>query len=210
LHAGLGDVIDVLETPEMAGPVGGGLLLFFWDEVQIDRRPRLACREARCYAADLVSTAEGPCLTQAGASMIRSAGATTREACSLPKPTASPSIVRHILQLDGYGAETPYFSTTEDEDVAARFAGKDGRVWFTSVDRVQGQRLRYISKAELLGLLRGKGKGDAAAARASDVMAARALVEQHAEHLVDFRSMRETVQSELVACVGILFTKARP
>jgi len=31
----------------------------------------------------------------------------------IPRPDADPSIVRHILYLDGPGRETPYLSTTE-------------------------------------------------------------------------------------------------
>jgi len=127
-----------------------------------------------------------------------------------PVPDASPSIVRHVLYLDGRGRDTPFVSTTEDEDVAERFARPDGRVWYTLVSKIEAAELRYISKAELLDLLRGKGKGDAAWPRASEVAAARALVEQNGEHLADFRRMKGRSAQDVEQCVSSLFTKERP
>ena len=133
-----------------------------------------------------------------------------RDAVSPPDPTAPESIVRHILYFEGAGRSTPYLSTTEDEDTAARFAGTAGRTWFTLVDRIQRAGLRYISNAELLGLLRGRGKGLAAWPKASEVQRARAYAEMWAEHLIDFRSQIGTAPSTLEDLVRSLFTKERP
>jgi hypothetical protein len=131
------------------------------------------------------------------------------ESVTVPDPGAPPSIVRHILYLDGAGRSTPYSSTTEDEPTAARFAGKDGRVWHTLVARVQASGLRYISKSELLSLLRGRGKGDAAWPKATEVLRARALAEEWGEHLIDFRPLKGS-SATADEVVSTLFTKERP
>ena len=134
-----------------------------------------------------------------------------QESVRLPDPAAAESIVRHVLYLDGPGRSTPYLSTTEDEEIARTvFGGKAGRVWFTTVARAQSAELRYISNAELLDLLRGKGKGDALWPRASEVMQARAFAEQWAEHLVDFRSQKGKAPDALRSLVASVFTKERP
>src|SRR5437764_837100 len=125
-------------------------------------------------------------------------------------PAADPSIVRHLLYLDGYGRPTPYLSTSELEEIAQRFAGKDGRVWYSLVQTIEALKLRYISNTELLSLLRGKGKGDAAWPKASEVQTARAFAEENAEHLVDFRNLNGVADEEMVACVQALFKLERP
>jgi hypothetical protein len=128
----------------------------------------------------------------------------------LPVPDAPTSLVRHVLYLEGAGRKTPYVSTTEDEETAERFAGKTGRVWHALVTRFQAAGLRYISNSELLGLLRGKGKGDAAWPKASEVQRARAYAEQWAEHLVDFRAQKGKSFEELNAVVRSVLTRERP
>jgi hypothetical protein len=133
-----------------------------------------------------------------------------RDEVRLPDPDASESFVRHILYLDGAGRSTPYASTTEDETIAQRFAGSDGAVWHTLVAKIQQTSVRYVSKSELLGLLRRKGMGAAAWTKASEVQQARAYVEQWGEHLVDFRALKGTPEKELRAVVTQLFTKERP
>lgn len=133
-----------------------------------------------------------------------------KAAVCLPVPQAPASIVRHVLFLEGPGRETPYLSTTEDDDVAARFAGRSGAIWWTSVAKVQAQSLRYISKGELLEVLRGKGKGDAAWPRASEVQTARAYVELWGEHLIDFRRLQASSPSEVGDVVCALFLKGSP
>lgn len=127
-----------------------------------------------------------------------------------PVPDAPGSLVRHVLYLEGAGRNTPYLSTTEDEETAKRFAGEPGRVWYTLVARIQAAGLRYISNSELVGLLRGKGKGDAAWPKASEVQRARAYAELWAEHLIDFRSQKGKAPQDLDAVVRSLLEKERP
>jgi hypothetical protein len=104
-----------------------------------------------------------------------------------PSPRADPSIVRHVLYLDGAGRETPYHSTSEDRDMAAHFAGgPGGRVYETSVGKAQAAGVRHVSRLELLGMLQGKGKGDARWPSAYEVMTARRYVEQWSEHLLSY------------------------
>lgn len=123
-----------------------------------------------------------------------------REAAGRPTPAADPSIVRHILYLDGYGRETPYLSTTESPEAARHFAHANGAVWRTMVARARRAGVGHRSRKELLQNLRGLGKGDAAWPSAYEVMQARAYVEQWQEHLLDFREVSGAV-SEVVAAV---------
>lgn len=109
-----------------------------------------------------------------------------RDVVSVPRPDADRSVVRHVLYLEGPGRETPYLSTAEQREVAERFA-QAGGVWETSVTRAKAEGVRHISRLELLGLLKGNGKGVATWPNAFEVMQARRYVEQHAEHLLDFR-----------------------
>ena len=133
-----------------------------------------------------------------------------RESVTRPAPDAHPPIVRHVLYLEGAGRDTPYVSTTEDEQTAERFAGRNGRVWYSLVARINAGRLRYISNSELLGLLRGKGKGDAAWPKASEVQRARANAELWAEHLIDFRSQKDKSTEDLDVLLRMVLTKERP
>jgi hypothetical protein len=121
-----------------------------------------------------------------------------------PHPTADPSIVRHILYLGGYGRETPYHSTSELRETAAHFAGKDGAVYSTTVERALSLAVRHIPRLELLGLLRGKGRGAAKGRTAYEVLLARKYVEQWSEHLLDYRGMES---SEAGVIVGDLFDR---
>ncbi len=124
----------------------------------------------------------------------------SKEAVSLPVPLADPSIVRHVLYLGGAGRETPYLSATESETIAERFVGTDGRVWKTIVARIKASGIQHISRAELLRLLRGRGKGAARWNRPYEVMRARKYVEEHLEHLLDFRrdaSSREQTRQKV-------------
>ncbi|MBN1611669.1 MAG: hypothetical protein JW940_33855 [Polyangiaceae bacterium] len=105
---------------------------------------------------------------------------------SSPDPKADPSIVRHILYLDGPGRPTPYHSTTESREVAARFAEPNGRVFETKARRITANGAKHVSRVELLGLLRGTGKGDARWRSAFEVMQARKYVEEWREHLVGY------------------------
>ena len=124
-----------------------------------------------------------------------------------PNPQADASIVRHILFLEGKGRETPYASTTEDEEIAKRFAGHDGCVYETKVDTIQKNDAKHISRRELLQLLKGKGKGRANWPSAYEVMRARSLVEEWSEHLVDFTGQKELGQPEVDELVGKIFSK---
>lgn len=132
------------------------------------------------------------------------------DAVRSPDPNADPSLVRHILDLGGIGRPTPYSSTTENEETARYFAGREGGVWHTLLARIQANDgLRYISIGELRDLLRGKGKGDAAWPSAYEVRQAASFVEQHAEHLIDFRGLSQSTPCEVAKVVAELFSKER-
>lgn len=108
----------------------------------------------------------------------------------LPVPEADASIVRHVMYFEGPGRETPYLSTTELRDVAARF-GQQGGVWSTSVSVASANGVAHISNSDLLGLMKGNGKGEAKWPNAYEVMQARRYVEEHGEHLLDFRDVAD-------------------
>ncbi len=122
---------------------------------------------------------------------------------AIPTPSSTCSIVEHVLYLGGTGRSTPYHSATENEEIASHFAGKDGRVYRTTVRAAEARAVHHIGQVELLGLLRGKGKGRAKWKSALEVMQARRYVEQWAEHLLDFRDVAansvKTVVQELYA-----------
>ncbi|RWR51306.1 hypothetical protein EOW65_03830 [Sinirhodobacter ferrireducens] len=111
-----------------------------------------------------------------------------KDSLCVPVPSADDSIVRHVMYLEGPGRETPYLSTTEQREVAERFA-QQGGVWSTSVSNASAEGVTHISKSDLLGLMRGQGKGDAKWPDAYEVMQARRYVEEHGEHLLDFRKV---------------------
>ncbi len=113
-----------------------------------------------------------------------------KDSVCVPNPAADTSIVRHIMYLEGPGRETPYLSTTERRDVAMRF-GQAGGVWSTSVAIVTANGVTHISNSDLLGLMKGNGKGGAQWPDAFEVMQARRYVEEHGEHLLDFRSVTD-------------------
>lgn len=108
-----------------------------------------------------------------------------------PDPSATKSLVPHILFLGGAGRPTPYHSTTESTAVASEFAGKKGKIFKTTVPKAQSLGLGHLGKLALMGLLRGKGKGHAAWHSPYEIMQARKLVEQHLEHLIDFSGYSE-------------------
>ncbi|WP_130321741.1 hypothetical protein [Sphingomonas sp. BK036] len=117
-----------------------------------------------------------------------------KDSVCIPTPHADDSIVRHVMYLEGPGRETPYLSTTEHRGVAETFA-QDGGVWQTSVAHAKASGVTHISKSELLGLMQGNGKGKAAWPDASEVMEARRYVEEHSEHLLDFRPVADAAAS---------------
>ncbi len=112
-----------------------------------------------------------------------------RGGVSLPEPDADPSIVRHVLFLDGPGRSTPYLSTTESREVAERFAGRHGQVYTTRPPKWKKHGVGHLSRRELLQLLKGRGKGRASWPSAFEVLTARRRVEEHAEHLADFSGL---------------------
>jgi hypothetical protein len=113
-----------------------------------------------------------------------------RSGVSIPSPNADDSIVRHILYLEGPGRETPYLSTTEEIETARRFA-QGGAVWSTFVKKAKENGVQHISNSDLLSSMKGNGKGKAKWDDAFEVMQARRYAEQWAEHLLDFREIRE-------------------
>lgn len=124
---------------------------------------------------------------------------------SLPDPTADPSLVRHILFLEGAGRPTPFHSTTEDHAVAKYFAGSSGKVFQTGVARAAALKIKHISRLELLRLLRGKGQGRAAWSSPMEVMQARRYVEERLEHLLDFTDLSTLAPAEVSALVAALY-----
>ena len=121
-----------------------------------------------------------------------------------PSPKGPNNITRHIMYFEGAGRETPYLSTTEDIDTARFFAHSDGKVWRTAVATARPHRVTHIPKKELLGLLKGKGKGKAAGHSAIVVAQARRYVEEWAEHLLDFTAIENS--EEAARIVSVVFT----
>ena len=104
---------------------------------------------------------------------------------ALPNPTATASLVDHILYLGGRGRQTRYLSLTEALPTAEHFAG-DGAVWETTVSRLAASGAAHRSRKELLGLLKPPGKGPATKHTAYELMLAKGYVERWSEHLADF------------------------
>lgn len=126
-----------------------------------------------------------------------------------PLPDADPSLVRHILQVDGPGQQSPYLSTTESEETATYFAVPKGFVFSTSVTALKEAKVGYIGKTELLQLLVGQGKGKASWHSAAEVKRAAELVEKHAEHLASFRPHHAANEEELRQIVQETFRLRR-
>ena len=124
-----------------------------------------------------------------------------------PHPGANPSIVRHVLYLDGPGRETPYSSTTESRQTAEVFAGNDGREWSTTVGVAKSEGVEHIDRRELLRLLRGHGQGDANWPNPYEVLQARRYVELWQEHLLDFRPLRDQPPAEVAGTVQRVFQR---
>ena len=103
-----------------------------------------------------------------------------------PDPAGPPSIVRHVLYLEGAGRASPYLSLSESRDSAQYFAGS-GRVYRTTLAAATAADVGHLSQRELTRLLQGNGQGDAAGSRPYQVAQARKYVEQWQEHLFDFR-----------------------
>ena len=129
-------------------------------------------------------------------------------AVRLPAPDGDESIVRHILQEDD--CRSPYLSSTEYLSVAKLFARKNGLVWHTLVERIQSAEIRWISRSELLDMLRAGKDGLVAWPRRSDVLTARQYVEEQAEHLIDFQSLKGQPAEVVRAIVMELFSKEPP
>ncbi|MDZ7753163.1 MAG: hypothetical protein U5S82_16255 [Gammaproteobacteria bacterium] len=80
-------------------------------------------------------------------------------------------------------------STSEEFELAEKFS--NGAVWQTLVKIAKAEAVGHISRAELLSLIKGNGKGKAKWLNAFEVMQARRYVEQWGEHLLDFRGIGE-------------------
>lgn len=125
----------------------------------------------------------------------------SKSSVDIPTPTANDSVVRHVMYFEGPGRETPYLSTTDRREVAEYFSQK-GAVWKTTVPIANASGVGHISNLELLDLMKGNGKGKAKWADASEVMTARKYVEEHSEHLLDFRAVTDPN-----AAIKKIFTK---
>jgi len=106
------------------------------------------------------------------------------------------------LYLGGAGRESPYLSLTEDEDVAKRFAGKEGKVYESSARLLKQHEVGHITRQELTQWLKGTGKGRAQWPNVFDVLRARQYVEENAEHLADFSDLDSRTSEELRAIVA--------
>lgn len=125
-----------------------------------------------------------------------------KDAVTVPTPAADDSVIRHVMYFEGPGRETPYLSTTERRGVAEYFS-QAGSVWKTSVADAKANSVGHISNSELLGLMKGNGKGKAQWNDAHEVMQARRYVEEHSEHLLDFRKVTDPV-----ATTKVIFSKS--
>lgn len=124
-----------------------------------------------------------------------------RDAVRLPRPSAEPDIVGHILARRGL--DTPYLSASESRDAAAHFA-TGGRVWLTTAARATGKNVRHLSRTELLShLSQKKGTWRSHGER----LRALANVKRHAEHLLDFSAHRRASESKLRETVSSMFEK---
>lgn len=129
-------------------------------------------------------------------------------AVTLPAPHGDESVIRHILQEDD--RRSPYLSATEYISVAKLFAGKHGDVWHTLVDRIESAKLRWISRLELLDMLKAGKDAAVAWPRRSDLLTAQQYVEEQAEHLIDFRPLKGQPVEVVSAVVTKLFLKEPP
>jgi hypothetical protein len=125
------------------------------------------------------------------------------DAVAIPSPAADPSLVRHILYLGGYGRESPYLSTSAEPSVAARFAGP-GRIWKTSGEKAEELGARHLGQLE--SILKTSTTGRARWHNARQRLQARAFVERHAEHLLDFIPFR-TRSTAVAEAVRDMFEK---
>ena len=114
----------------------------------------------------------------------------SKDGVQTPDPSANDAIVRHVLYFEGPGRATPYLSTSEQAEFAENFA-QAGLVWQTYVKVAETEGVKHISNSELLGFLKGEGKGKARWSERFEVMQARRYVEQWGEHLLDFRFVSE-------------------
>lgn len=125
-----------------------------------------------------------------------------RSGVHVPQPDADPSIVRHILYLDGKGRPTPYLSTSESTEVAERFDNtRQTAVWVTLPREATEAGAGLISLTELRHLLKGEGKGAARwSGKNANLLVKRALqlAEENQEHLLDFRSLDEAEVGPLI------------
>lgn len=128
---------------------------------------------------------------------------------TLPAPKGNDSIVRHVLQIDP-DSRSPYLSTTERLSEAKVWAGKRGAVWRTFVARIQSAEIRWISRAELLAMLRDGKDATVAWPRPSDLLTAQQHVEESVEHLIDFRPLKDQSNESVGVVVGNLFSKDAP
>lgn len=109
----------------------------------------------------------------------------------VPDPTATTSIVAHILYRGGCGRKTPYSSTTESDEVAEYFAGTRGRgqVWETTARRAEGEGSKHIPRKQLLQDLKGFGRGKTKWTDAFEVAQAARYVQEWSEHLLDWNAV---------------------
>jgi hypothetical protein len=127
-----------------------------------------------------------------------------KDAVAVPIPSAQTRIVEHILYLGGRGRPTPFSSTSQSEETAKHFAGSDGAIWTTKVDRARAEGAVHISHSRLLADLKGRGRGECGWTSAWEVATARGYVEQWQEHLLDWRPVRD---EDAAGCVQRTFMR---
>lgn len=97
--------------------------------------------------------------------------------------------MRHIMQLDGLGTESPYLSTSESRDAAEHFAYPKGRVWETTAPAAETEGAAHLARQELLQGLRPQASGRYAWHSPHEMLVARTRVEKWSEHLLDFSAV---------------------
>jgi hypothetical protein len=125
---------------------------------------------------------------------------------SRPVPSASRSIVRHVLFLEGFGRATPYLSASEQRDTANFFAGHGGKTYIGRPVEWPTFDVKHRSRKELVQLLRGTGKGDAEWPSAFEVLRARQYVEEWQGHLADFTSLADLTPDQLQQVANNIFS----
>ncbi|MBK5938188.1 hypothetical protein [Halochromatium roseum] len=89
--------------------------------------------------------------------------------------------------------------------MASHFAASEGSIYIAYPKQWPTLGVAHRPRKELLQLLRGHGKGDAAWPSAYEVMRARQYVEEWQEHLADFTAAADATAQSLRERVDRIF-----